>query len=124
MNELENVLAGDSAHASPEVILEGLPGDLAQRIVAGAPHTIYQELWHIAFWQQVTLDWVRGIETPFPGRPSDAFPSRADVETEDWGSYAGDSSAPITRLPQRSGMWIFRSAACAAHRAPVSPCAP
>jgi uncharacterized damage-inducible protein DinB len=85
MNELENVLAGDSAHASPEVILEGLPGDLAQRIVAGAPHTIYQELWHIAFWQQVTLDWVRGIETPFPGRPSDGFPSRADVETEDWG---------------------------------------
>ncbi|MGD0737122.1 MAG: DinB family protein [Terracidiphilus sp.] len=84
MNELEQLLAGESAHAAPAVILEGLPGELAHQVIPGAPHTIYQELWHIAFWQQVTLDWIRGIETPFPARPSDGFPSQAGAAREDW----------------------------------------
>jgi hypothetical protein len=60
MNELEQVLAGESAHAAPATILEGLSGEMAHRPVAGAPHTIYRELWHIAFWQRVTLDWIGG----------------------------------------------------------------
>jgi uncharacterized damage-inducible protein DinB len=75
MNELQQALIGDSAAAPPAHILEGLPSDLAHQAIQGAPHTIYQELWHIAFWQQVTLDWVNGIETPFPDRPSDGFPA-------------------------------------------------
>jgi uncharacterized damage-inducible protein DinB len=84
MNELEQVLIGDSAHTQPATILEGLPSDAAHRHVAGAPHTIYQELWHIAFWQQVTLDWVRGIETPFPVHASAGFPTAEDLERESW----------------------------------------
>jgi uncharacterized damage-inducible protein DinB len=84
MNELEQLLAGESAHAAPATILEALSGELAHRVLSGAPHTIFQELWHIAFWQQVTLDWIRGIETPFPARPADGFPSEADAAREDW----------------------------------------
>ena len=49
-----------------------------------APHTIYEELWHITFWQQVTLDWVHGIETPFPVQPSAGFPAKSDVDLEPW----------------------------------------
>lgn len=84
MNELERVLAGDSAAASPSAILEGLDSELAHRRIEGAPHTIYQELWHIAFWQQVTLDWIRRIETPYPAHASDGFPGERDTETESW----------------------------------------
>jgi uncharacterized damage-inducible protein DinB len=74
MNELEQTLIGDSAAAPPAHILEGIEVDLAHRVIQGVPHTIYQELWHIAFWQQVTLDWVNGVETPFPAHPSAGFP--------------------------------------------------
>src|ERR1700683_2343137 len=81
MNELEQTLIGDSAAAPPAHILEGIPSDLAHRVIYRAPHTIYQALWHIAFWQQVTLEWVNGVETPFPAQPSDGFP--AD-EREPW----------------------------------------
>jgi uncharacterized damage-inducible protein DinB len=81
MNELEQTLIGDSAAAPPAHILEGIEVDLAHRVIQGAPHTIYQELWHIAFWQQVTLDWVNAVETPFPVHPSAGFP--AD-ESEPW----------------------------------------
>jgi uncharacterized damage-inducible protein DinB len=84
MNELERVLAGDSAHTPPAILLEGLSIEAAHHAVAGAPRTIYEELWHIAFWQQITLDWVRGIETPYPVHAANGFPTAADVKLEDW----------------------------------------
>jgi uncharacterized damage-inducible protein DinB len=95
MNELEQTLIGDSAAAPPAHILEGIESELAHRVIKGAPHSIYQELWHIAFWQQVTLDWVNGVETPFPSSPSAGFP--AD-EREPWGQvrqrfFAGSQQA-------------------------------
>ena len=84
MSELEEILIGSSAASSPAVILEGLPGGAAHWVVAGAPHTIYQELWHIAFWQQVTLDWIDHIETPFPDHAAAGFPTETDAAREDW----------------------------------------
>ena len=84
MNELEQVLIGDSAHTPPAIIVEGLGSEAAHAAIAGAPRTIYEELWHIAFWQQVTLDWIRGIETAYPVHASDGFPSADDAEREDW----------------------------------------
>jgi uncharacterized damage-inducible protein DinB len=84
MNELEQVLIGDSAHTPPADILEGLTSEAAHRETPGAPRTIYEELWHIVFWQQVTLDWVRGIDTPYPVHASDGFPAQADDAREGW----------------------------------------
>jgi uncharacterized damage-inducible protein DinB len=84
VNELEQAIIGDSAAAPPAHILEGVGSDLAHRLLDGAPRTIYQELWHITFWQQVSLDWVGGIETPFPRHPSDGFPKESDAVLEPW----------------------------------------
>jgi uncharacterized damage-inducible protein DinB len=84
MSELEQVLIGDSAHTPPAEILEGLPEELAHCTIAGAPRTIYEELWHIAFWQHITLDWVRGIETPYPVHASDGFPTPENTAAENW----------------------------------------
>ncbi|HTR38234.1 MAG TPA: DinB family protein [Bryobacteraceae bacterium] len=56
MNELERALTGDSAAAPAAHILEGLSDDLVHRRIPGAPHSIYEELWHLAFWQQISLD--------------------------------------------------------------------
>ncbi|WP_213803969.1 DinB family protein [Granulicella sp. dw_53] len=74
MTELALAIIGDSAAAPALHILEGISEELAHRKVPNIPHTIYEELWHLAFWQQVTLDWIRGIETPFPAKPADGFP--------------------------------------------------
>jgi uncharacterized damage-inducible protein DinB len=84
MSELVDVLAGDSAHTPPAIILEDLTSDVAHRGIPGSPRTIYEELWHIAFWQQVTLDWIRGIETAYPVHASAGFPTTADIAIEDW----------------------------------------
>ncbi|MGP8259163.1 MAG: DinB family protein [Acidobacteriaceae bacterium] len=84
MNELEPALVGESAHAAPAHILEGLGADVVHREIAGAPHTIYQELWHIVFWLQMSLDWIAGVATAYPVRSSDAFPGKAETEGESW----------------------------------------
>ncbi len=81
---------------------------------------MYEELWHMAFWQQVTHDWISGIETPFPAAPQDGFPTVLDAEREYWDALvrrflkgaeqaaaaARDSTrleAPV-RCPSRPGM--------------------
>lgn len=84
MNELEQVLIGDSAASPPAVILEGLDAALAHRVHEGAPRTIYEELWHITFWQKMTLDWVDGIQTAYPVHASAGFPTEDEVARESW----------------------------------------
>jgi hypothetical protein len=84
MNELEEALTGESYAAAPAKIIEGLPDALAHRQISDAPRTLYAELWHIAFWQQMSLDWMRGLETPYPATPELPFPSPADISREPW----------------------------------------
>src|SRR5258708_17432877 len=80
MNELVQAITAESYAAPPSHILEGLTDDLAHREHPNVPHTIYAELWHLTFWQQITLDWIAGIETPYPNRPSDGFPKNPSTE--------------------------------------------
>jgi uncharacterized damage-inducible protein DinB len=82
MNELAQALIAKSYAAPPANILQGLTDDLAHRELPNIPHTIYGELWHLAFWQQITLDWIAGTETPYPEKPTGAFPSKP--HTESW----------------------------------------
>lgn len=84
MNELAQALIGESAHTAPANILDALPAELAHQKPPSCPRTIYEELWHLAFWQQMTLDWTSGIRTPYPASPSDPFPSDADATAETW----------------------------------------
>ncbi len=89
MNELTRALTADSAHASPSHILEALSADIAHAHTDAAPHSIYQELWHITFWQRVTLDWIGGIETPAPLHNDLSFPSGSQVREESWKQLCG-----------------------------------
>ena len=85
MNELAQALIAESYAAPPSHILEGLTDDLVHRELPNVPHTIYSELWHLTFWQQITLDWIAGIETPYPNKPSDGFPkSSTQPQEESW----------------------------------------
>ena len=91
MSELVEILIGDGYAASPKRILEGLVDGhgsdaLTHRKPAGAPHSIYEELWHVVFWQQITLDWISCNETPYPKRSLDGFPTVLDMETESFGA--------------------------------------
>ena len=103
---------GESYAAPPSHILEGLADELTHRKPFGAPHSIYEELWHICFWQQVTLDWIGDIETPFPATPGDGFPTVIDMELEPWGKLCerfisgANTAAAAARDDARIGQLI------------------
>ena len=107
MNELERSLTSDSAFAPPAHILEGVSEELAHRVVAGAPHTIYTEVWHITFWLRMSVDWCTGIETPIPVHASGGFPTEAQTEAEPWNSLCRrflselEQAATLTRDAER-----------------------
>lgn len=84
MNELALCFTGDSAHTPPSHILENLDDELAHRRVAGAPHTIYEELWHMTFWQQVMLDRVNGLGAASPDHNAVSFPTEEQMRGESW----------------------------------------
>jgi uncharacterized damage-inducible protein DinB len=83
-NELEQALIGDSYAAPPSHIIEGLSEEIAHQLIPSTPRTIYSELWHIAFWQQMSLDWMRSIETPYPANTSIPFPTIEQTSQETW----------------------------------------
>ncbi len=107
MSELARALRGDSAAAPAAHILEGLGADVIGRKFEGVPHTIYQELWHLAFWQQISLDWIGGKETPYPATPSDGFPAEGMTDSKGWKDLLErflsgcDGAAAITLNPDR-----------------------
>jgi len=114
MNELEQALIGDSAAAPPAHILEDLSDGVVHAATAGAPHTIYQELWHAAFWQQVSLEWIAGVETPCPERAALGFPTEAQAEAEPWEELrrrfleGAEQAAAIAG----DGLWLERAVRC------------
>jgi uncharacterized damage-inducible protein DinB len=87
MNELSRALIGRSAFAPVDHILQAIPQDIAQQkpsaVTGAAPRSIYEEVWHMAFWQEISLDWVQGKPTPYPVHSADGFPMNLD---EPWDS--------------------------------------
>ena len=95
MTELEKILVSDGAAAAPARIVAGVPEEVAHRRLAGAPHTIYQELWHILFWQQISLDWARGIETAYPENPQMGFATAGEELEEPWEALCARFAASL-----------------------------
>ncbi len=80
MNELAQALIGNSAFAPPSQILEDIPESAAHTVPELAtpgliPHTVYAEVWHMAFWQHISLNWAQGIATPYPEHARESFPT-------------------------------------------------
>lgn len=74
MNELARALIASSAFAPPKNILQAISEPAAHEKTCGAPRSIYEEVWHMAFWQDMSLDWVQGTPTPYPEHAAGGFP--------------------------------------------------
>lgn len=83
MNELQRTLISNGVGAPPAHVLEGIDSAMAHRRYTAAPHSIYEEVWHLAFWQELSLNWIAGKLTPYPENASAGFPA---TTTEPWGA--------------------------------------
>ncbi len=66
---LRQLLYGVNSHLHTLHALEGLEPRLAGAEIAGSPHTIFQILHHMIYWQDITLARLRGEN---PERPTSA----------------------------------------------------
>jgi len=82
---LRELLYGVNSHAHVLHALEGLEPRLAGAEVAGSPHTIFQLLHHMIYWQDQALARMRGDGPPFPESAAEgwSFP-RAPEDESDW----------------------------------------
>lgn len=71
---LHNGLQGTGAHANVSHILEDLDWQLAGQRVTGSPHTIWQILNHLIYWQDFSLQLLNGEEPSIPDHAVDSWP--------------------------------------------------
>lgn len=70
---LVRALAGEDAHVDPERALAGLDAGQAGRLPGGAPHSVYQILCHVLYWQDLLLQALRGSEVAWPSSAAEGW---------------------------------------------------
>lgn len=103
MNELQRVLIGDAAAAAPAQIVRGVTEELSHRKPKGAARSLYEELWHVAYWLELSLDWIDGVATPYPASAADGFPTLLEMEREDWADLAKRFLRGLERAAEAAG---------------------
>lgn len=85
MNEREALaiqLYGEGSHTHMLHALEGLDGALAGRRPGTAPHTVFQILQHMSYWQDISLARLAGDPPPTPASAALGWTAAAAPEDE------------------------------------------
>lgn len=81
----QNGLTGRYAHTPTVRALEGLDWQLAGEKPEGAPHTIFQLLHHMIYWQDFCLERLKGGKPVMPGHASGSWPGpEAPTSADEW----------------------------------------
>jgi uncharacterized damage-inducible protein DinB len=88
MNErdtLRELLYGVNSHTHVLQALEGLDPHLAGAEIGGSPHTIFQILQHMIYWQDIALARMRGVDPSSPDTAAEGWTFAKGPEDEsDW----------------------------------------
>lgn len=110
MTALSKLLYGEAAFVKVPHILEALELEHVSKRPQGAPHSVYEELWHTRFWQDFLLERARGGSPKAPEHASGSWPETSEPGSEaDWqalvdGFMAGlDAARELARDPESAG---------------------
>lgn len=79
---LGHALRGEGAHVEVLAALDGMSWRLAGERPPGAPHTIYQILNHLIYWQDVFIQRLTGAHAPPPPHAAAGWPGTAAPAAE------------------------------------------
>jgi uncharacterized damage-inducible protein DinB len=84
-NALQRALSGEGAHAETCNIVEGLEWKSVADIPSGFPHSVFELVFHMAFWQNWVIGWLDGKEPAVPKHAASSWPKRdKPVSAADW----------------------------------------
>ena len=91
---VRQALSGRGAHALVEEIGDGLDWRAAGRRVDGSPHTVFEIVRHMVYWQRFCLDWIDREKPPTPEHASESWPGpAAPADQAAWADAQLDSRA-------------------------------
>jgi uncharacterized damage-inducible protein DinB len=82
---LEHALSGKGAHVAAQSIFEGLDWKLAGTRPEGTPHSVFEILNHLSFWQDWVVKWLAGQKPAIPKHASGSWPGGAcPASKQEW----------------------------------------
>lgn len=109
-NELEVVeksilhgLSGLGAHAEAQQAFEGADWEITGNRPDNVPHSLFQLLNHLIYWQDWVVEWLDGDNPPVPEIAADSWPgSVAPVNEEIWNEAVARFTDGVDALTRRS----------------------
>jgi uncharacterized damage-inducible protein DinB len=89
---------GKGAHTNALVCLEGLTWALAGAKPRGAPHSVYDLVWHMSFWMENELERIDGKTPAYPEHASLGWPDDTIPTADDWSRAVARFGAALERL--------------------------
>lgn len=65
---------GEDAHVGPLSVFEGLQWEVASKTPEGCPHSVWQILNHMIFWQDFILGYLQGTVPDSPEHAEESWP--------------------------------------------------
>jgi len=95
---LRRSLNGIEAHVKTRNAVDGLTAEVAGRKPLGVPHSIFQILNHLVYWQDKILEWLDGRELGWPEHAEVGWPGGEHPESQDeWDDLAKRFSEGVNR---------------------------
>ncbi len=80
-----NALSGKGSHTATKTIFEGLDYRAAGARPEGVPHSIFQLLNHMNYWQDWVVKWLAGEKPPHTKHAADGWPDgQCPANEEEW----------------------------------------
>jgi uncharacterized damage-inducible protein DinB len=100
---IDNALSGKGAHVGIKNLFERLDWKDVGRRPQGAPHSIYQLLDHLSYWQDWAVKWLDGGDPKGPKHASAGWPGKlSPTSAREWQQAVRGFRRGVDRLARRS----------------------
>jgi len=98
-----SALSGEGAHVGTKNLFAGLNWKLAGTRPEGVPHSIYQLLNHMIYWQDWVVKWLEGKDPAVPAHASDGWPGGPrPASAKEWQQAVRGFRSRLDRLARQS----------------------
>ena len=98
-----HALSGKGSHVAAKTIFDGLGWKIAGARPEGAPHSAFQLLNHLTYWQDWVVKWLDGETPPIPKHASGGWPgSPGPSSRQEWERAVGGFRKGLEGLERRS----------------------
>lgn len=100
---VDHALSGKGAHVEAEAVFAGLDWKITGTRPNGIPHSLFQLVNHMIYWQDWAVKWLDGKKPPIPKHASGSWPDNPGPATaEDWKRTVQDFQKGLAALDRRS----------------------